>query len=59
MGTAAAPLEQENDLKEALINTSAMIHGLPGRMLQRGGVGWGGEEDDNCRGGGGGRGGGG
>lgn len=36
MGAALRPLEQENDLKEALINTSYMIQGARDRMLKRG-----------------------
>lgn len=38
MGAALRPLEQENDLKEGLINTSYMIQGARDRMLK-----WGGE----------------
>lgn len=37
MGAALRPLEQENDLKEGLINTSSMIQGARDRMLTRGG----------------------
>lgn len=36
MGAALRPLEQENDLKEALINTSYMIQAARDRMLKRG-----------------------
>lgn len=54
MGAALRPLEQENDLKEGLINTSYMIQGAGDRMLK-----WGGEhtaqgEHENEWGGGGG-----
>lgn len=38
MGAALRPLEQENDLKEGLINTSYMIQGAHDRTLK-----WGGE----------------
>lgn len=38
MGAALRPLEQGNDLKEGLINTSYMIQGARNRMLK-----WGGE----------------
>lgn len=34
MGAALRPLEQENDLKEGLINTSYMIRGARDRMLK-------------------------
>lgn len=37
MGAALRPLEQENDLKEGLINTSSMIQGARDRMLKCGG----------------------
>lgn len=47
MGAAPRPLEQENDLKEGLINTSYMIQETRDRMLK-----WAGEsaalgEDEN------------
>lgn len=38
MGAALRPLEQENDLKEGLINTRYMIQGARDRTLE-----WGGE----------------
>lgn len=34
MGAALRPLEQGNDLKEGLINTSYMIQGAHDRMLK-------------------------
>lgn len=37
MGAALRPLEQENDLKEGLINTSSMIQGARDRTLKCGG----------------------
>lgn len=37
MGAALRPLEQENDLKEGLINTGYMIQGARDSTLKRGG----------------------